>query len=310
MNPADGKALSIGCGAGFSGDRVDAAPPVVRTLIERGGPAVMMFEMLAERTLALAQLAKKANPDAGFEVLLDLELRPILADCLGNGITIVGNWCRQSARRRAADPRLAKNSGLRRRESPWSKATTSRRRRDGQIIRTCLKEDFDERRFICANVYQGVPIAAAIRDGAQIVDHRARGRSFAALARDRALRLGAGPVGPSLAGGTMAGHMLECGAQVTGGYFADPGMKDVPDLHNVGFPIAEVAADGSCIVTKASNTGGLVSARTVKEQLLYEIHDPGRYLTPDVVADVNPPVTEVGPNAVRLGRARHPARRR
>ena len=91
MNSAPGS-LSIGCGAGFSGDRVDAAPPVVRTLIERGGPSAIMFEMLAERTLALAQLAKKANPDAGFEVLLDLVMRPILADCLQHGITIVGNF--------------------------------------------------------------------------------------------------------------------------------------------------------------------------------------------------------------------------
>jgi len=74
MNPANGKTLSIGCGAGFSGDRVDAAPPVVRTLIERGGPSVMMFEMLAERTLALAQLAKKANSDVG-----EADRRPLVA---------------------------------------------------------------------------------------------------------------------------------------------------------------------------------------------------------------------------------------
>ena len=98
-----------------------------------------------------------------------------------------------------------------------------------------------------------------------------------------------------MAGATMAGHLLECGAQVTGGYFADPGYKDVPDLDDVGFPIAEIAADGSCIVTKAANTGGLVDARTVKEQLLYELHDPAMYLTPDVVADISDAeVTEVG----------------
>ena len=72
----------------------------------------------------------------------------------------------------------------------------------------------------------------------------------------------------------MAGHLLECGAQVTGGYFADPGLKDVPHLADVGYPICEIAQDGSCLVTKADGTGGLVDARTVKEQLLYEIHDP------------------------------------
>jgi hypothetical protein len=106
----------------------------------------------------------------------------------------------------------------------------------------------------------------------------------------------------------MAGHLLECGAQVTGGYFADPGMKDVPDLANVGYPIAEIAADGSCVVTKASNTGGLVDTRTVKEQLLYELHDPAAYLTPDVVADISEAeVTQVGKDRVRLSGVRgHP----
>lgn len=310
MSPANNKTLSIGCGAGFSGDRVDAAPPVVRTLIERGGPAAMMFEMLAERTLALAQLAKKANPDAGFEVLLDLALRPILADCLANGITIVGNF--GAANPRAAAQlilRLAKELGLAPPRVAVVEGDDLSTPEGRRIIRTCLKEDFDERRFICANVYQGAfPIAAAIKEGAQVV---VTGR-----VADPSLALGPAIAHydwrpddwDRLAGGTMAGHMLECGAQVTGGYFADPGMKDVPDLHDVGFPIAEVAADGSCIVTKASNTGGLVSARTVKEQLLYEIHDPGRYLTPDVVADVNhAEVTEVGPNAVRLSGVRgHP----
>ncbi len=78
---------------------------------------------------------------------------------------------------------------------------------------------------------------------------------------------------------------MECAAQITGGYFADPGYKDVPNLARVGFPIAEVAADGSAVITKLADAGGLVSERTVKEQLLYEVHDPAAYVTPDVVAD-------------------------
>jgi hypothetical protein len=90
-----------------------------------------------------------------------------------------------------------------------------------------------------------------------------------------------------LACGTMAGHLLECGAQVCGGYFADPGVKDVPDVANVGFPIVEMKSDGTFVVTKAVDTGGCVDCRTVTEQLLYEIHDPAAYLTPDVVADVS-----------------------
>jgi hypothetical protein len=107
----------------------------------------------------------------------------------------------------------------------------------------------------------------------------------------------------------MAGHLLECGAQVTGGYFADPGMKDVPGLANAGYPIAEIARDGSCVVGKAANTGGMVDARTVKEQLLYELHDPAAYLTPDVVADIsNAEVTELGRDRVRLSGVRGHAR--
>jgi hypothetical protein len=177
------------------------------------------------------------------------------------------------------------------------------------IVRGQLEGAFDADRFVCANAYQGAfEIAAAIQAGAQVV---VTGR-----VADPSLVLGPAIAhfgwGPQewdkLAGGTMAGHLLECGAQVTGGYFADPGRKDVPGLENVGFPIAEIAADGSCIVGKAAGTGGLVDSRTVKEQLLYEVHDPAAYLTPDVVADITQAtVAQVGPDRVRLSGVRgHP----
>ena len=84
---------------------------------------------------------------------------------------------------------------------------------------------------------------------------------------------------------TLAGHLLECAGQVSGGYFADPGVKDVHELWNLGFPIAEVDAGGNIRISKLPDTGGEISERTVKEQLLYELHDPANYLTPDVVAD-------------------------
>ncbi|CAC9693686.1 Protein of uncharacterised function (DUF1446) [Delftia tsuruhatensis] len=108
-----------------------------------------------------------------------------------------------------------------------------------------------------------------------------------------------------LARATMAGHLLECGAQVTGGYFADPGFKDVPGLARLGYPIAIIENSGDCTITKPEGTGGLVSERTVKEQLLYEVHDPAAYLTPDVVADLTEAeVHRVGPDAVRLSGVR------
>jgi hypothetical protein len=108
-----------------------------------------------------------------------------------------------------------------------------------------------------------------------------------------------------MAAGTVVGHLLECAAQVTGGYFADPGRKEVPDLAYVGFPLAEVAADGSAVVTKLAQAGGRVDLLTVKEQLLYEVHDPSAYITPDVVADfaaVRP--AEAGPDRVAIAGAR------
>ena len=302
--------FAVGCGAGFSGDRVDVAAPVVRTLIDRGGPAALIFENLAERTLATQQLAKRASPQLGYEPLLELELRPVLADCLAHGIVIVGNFG-------AANPdgaaqliqRLAHELGLPAPRIAVVRGDDLSDARGQAIVHDHLGTNFDAARFVCANVYQGAfEIADAIRAGAQIV---VTGR-----VADPSLTLGPAIAHfgwqrdqwDALAGATMAGHLLECGAQVSGGYFADPGMKDVPGLDDVGFPVAEIAADGSCIVSKASGTGGLVDERTVKEQLLYELHDPAAYITPDVVADItDATVTQLGPDRVRLSGVRgHP----
>jgi hypothetical protein len=113
----------------------------------------------------------------------------------------------------------------------------------------------------------------------------------------------------ALGRGTLTGHLMECGMQITGGYFADPGYKDVPRLADCGFPIAEVAADGSFVITKLDDTGGCVTPATVKEQLLYEVHDPAAYLTPDVTANFRGvAIAEVGPDRVRVSGADGSAR--
>lgn len=302
--------LAVGCGAGFSGDRVDAGLPVVRTLIARGGPAAMIYENLAERTLATQHLSKRSNPQLGYEPLLELQLRPVLADCLAHGITIVGNFG-------AANPdgaarliqRLAQELGLPAPRIAVVRGDDLSHDAGRAIVQAHLGSSFDAARFVCANVYQGAfEIADAIRAGAQIV---VTGR-----VADPSLTLGPAIAHfgwgreqwDALAGGTMAGHLLECGAQVSGGYFADPGMKDVPGLDDVGFPIAEIEADGSCVISKADGTGGLVDERTVKEQLLYEVHDPAAYITPDVVADISAATVQpVGADRVRLSGVRgHP----
>lgn len=295
--------ISIGCGAGFSGDRTDAALPVVKTLIERGGASAIIFENLAERTLATHQLTKQLNPELGYEPLLDLEIRPILADCLKNGITIVGNFG-------AANPKgaaklilkIAKELGLSEPRIAVIEGDDLSGERGKAIIQEHLGKEFDSQRFVCANAYQGaLEIAQAIRAGAQIV--------VAGRVADPSLTVGPAMAHyqwdamqwDEIAGATMAGHLLECGAQVSGGYFADPGKKEVLGMEDIGFPIAEIFPDGSCAITKANNTGGLVSAQTVKEQLLYELHDPAAYITPDVVADITKAtVEELAVNQVRL----------
>jgi hypothetical protein len=105
--------------------------------------------------------------------------------------------------------------------------------------------------------------------------------------------------------GTVAGHLLECAGQITGGYFADPGYKDVVDLARLGFPIGEVGEDGNLVITKVAGSGGAVTAQTCKEQLLYEVHDPKRYLQPDVTADFSEVrVEEIAPDRVRVSGGR------
>ena len=107
-----------------------------------------------------------------------------------------------------------------------------------------------------------------------------------------------------LGAGTAIGHLLECTTQVTGGYFADPPYKVVPNIAHLGFPLAEVEPDGSGVITKLQGTGGMVSVLTVKEQLLYEVHNPAAYLTPDVTADFSrAQITQAGADRVQIAKA-------
>jgi hypothetical protein len=233
-----------------------------------------------------------------------------LASCLKDNIRIIGNF--GAANPRGAAERilaLAREQGL---DPPrvaviegddiagtLSPAELAARETDGTILKGASE-------IIAANVYLGGgPIAHALDQGADIV---VTGR-----VADSALALG--PLMHAfgwkaddwdrLAAGTLAGHLLECGAQATGGYFADPGFKDVPGMADIGYPIAEVDADGGMVVTKPAGTGGRVDRLTVIEQILYEIHDPEAYLAPDVVLDLaDVTVAELGDDRVRVAGAR------
>ncbi|GAA0507372.1 DUF1446 domain-containing protein [Pigmentiphaga sp. GD03639] len=302
--------LHIGAGAGFSGDRWDAAVPVVRTLLAHDGPRALIFETLAERTLALAQLQRRQNPDSGWEPSLEHFVAPVLADCVHGAIPIIGNFGAANPRGAARQlQRLAASLGLPALRVAIVNGDDLLTALTPDQMRALLDQSSIERPLVSANAYLGArEIAAALRAGAQVV---VTGR-----VADPALALG--PMlahfgwpeddWDRLAAGTMAGHILECGGQVCGGYFADPGFKDVPDLAGLGFPIIEMHEDGRFVVTKAANTGGCVDRRTVVEQLLYEIHDPGAYLTPDVVADITEAeVREVGIDRVEITGVRgHP----
>lgn len=299
--------LLVGAGAGFSGDRLDAAGPVVDTLIARGMPSVLIYETLAERTLALAQLNRRIDPESGYEPLLVDLLTPVLARCLAHNIRIVSNFGaanpRAAARRIA---RLASDLGLRAPRIAVISGDDLSALNYRPLLRQAIGPRIDEISVVSANAYLGAEaIAGALLAGAEIV--------VAGRVADPSL-----VVGPAMAHfgwsandwqrlgrATMAGHLLECGSQVSGGYFADPGMKDVPDLHDVGFPVGEISEDGGCEISKADGTGGCVTRRTVTEQLLYEVHDPAAYLTPDVTADISDAqLADVGPNRVRLSGVR------
>src|SRR5688572_17830862 len=167
----DRSSFLVGCGAGFSGDRTDAAGPVVRTLASRGAPACIVFETLAERTLALAQLARRRDPDAGYEPLLDRIVAPILAECLANGIRIVSNF--GAANPPAAARRIlqiAREQGLRAPRIAVIHGDDLSGPAHRELLRRELGARIDGIDLVSANAYVGAePIAAALRAGAEIV---------------------------------------------------------------------------------------------------------------------------------------------
>ena len=296
------RTIRIGSGAGYSGDRIE---PAVE-LAEKGDIQYLVFECLGERTVALAQQARMKNPEGGYDPLLEERMRAVLPLCASKGIKIVTNMGAanpEAAARRTAE--IAKSLGL---ASLKIAAIVG-----DDVLDACKDGDlpimeFDGtirqlgNRLLSANAYLGAePMAEALTSGADIV--------ITGRASDPALFLApmihafgwAMDDWNLLGQGTVAGHLLECAGQITGGYFADPGYKDVPDLARLGFPIGEVGEDGSLVITKVSGSGGAVTAQTCKEQLLYEVHDPRQYFQPDVVADFSEvTVEEIGPDRVRV----------
>jgi hypothetical protein len=300
------RTIRIGSGAGYSGDRIE---PAVE-LAEQGNIQYLVFECLGERTVALAQQARMKDPDGGFDPLLEERMRAVLPLCAARGIKIVTNMGAANplaAARKTAE--IAGSLGL----SSLKIAAVA----GDDVLDACKDRDlpimeFDGtikqlgNRLLSANAYLGAaPMAEALDGGADVV--------ITGRASDPALFLApmihafGWPMDDwnLLGQGTVAGHLLECAGQITGGYFADPGYKDVPDLARLGFPIGEVGEDGGLVITKVEGSGGAVTAQTCKEQLLYEVHDPQRYIQPDVVADFSQvKVEEIAPDRVRVSGGR------
>jgi hypothetical protein len=300
------RTIRIGSGAGYSGDRIE---PAVE-LAEKGDIQYLVFECLGERTVALAQQARMKNPEGGYDPLLEERMRAVLPACAAKGIKIVTNMGAANpaaAARKTAE--IAKSLGL----SALKIAAVI----GDDVLDACKERDLPimefegsikqlGNRLLSANAYLGAePMAQALSAGADIV--------ITGRASDPALFLapmihafGWAMNDWNLLGqGTVAGHLLECAGQITGGYFADPGHKDIPDLARLGFPIGEVGEDGSFVITKVAGSGGAVTAQTCKEQLLYEVHDPTQYIQPDVTADFSQvKVEEVGKDRVRVSGGR------
>lgn len=280
------KTIRIGSGAGYAGDRIDPAVD----LVEHGNIKYICFEALAERTIAIALLQKQQNPEKGYGQFLEERMEAILPYCAEKGVVMISNLG-------AANPvaalkktvSIANEKGIKHLKIgavvgddvlEYLKDSENIVWETGEPVKE-LKE-----KLISANAYLGVEaILPALRQDCNvIITGRVADPSLflAPMVHEFGWdindwhRLGAG---------TAIGHLLECSAQVTGGYFASPGLKDVPDLLNVGFPIAEVDEEGTAVITKLAQAGGMVTKRTCKEQLFYEIHDPSNYLTPDVTAD-------------------------
>jgi hypothetical protein len=300
------RTIRIGSGAGYSGDRIE---PAIE-LAEKGDIQYLVFECLGERTVALAQQARMKNPDSGYDPLLEERIRAVLPICAAKGIKIVTNMGAAhsvAAARKTAE--IAKSLGL---ASLKIAAVIGDDVLDACKARDLPIMEFDGtikklgNRLLSANAYLGAePIADALAGGADIV--------ITGRASDPALFLApmihafgwAMDDWNLLGQGTVAGHLLECAGQITGGYFADPGYKDVLDLARLGFPIGEVGEDGSLVITKVKGSGGAVTAQTCKEQLLYEVHDPRRYIQPDVVADFSEvKVEEIATDRVRISGGR------
>ena len=283
-NTTTKRTVRIGGASGFWGDSSVGAPQ----LVEKGDIDYLVFDYLAELTMSLLAGARMKNPEAGYATdFVTSAMATVLPLVISKNIRVITNAGGVNPRACAAAlEKLASNLGLKVRIAVvmGDDAMPMMDVLRGQGVGHMTTGAPVPSSLVSANAYLGaVPIARALDSGAQIV---ITGRCV-----DSAVTLGAlihefgwKPTDwDRLAGGSLAGHIIECGCQATGGLHTD--WESVPDWAHIGYPIVECEQDGSFTVSKPIGTGGLVSRATVGEQLLYEIGDPGAYLLPDVICD-------------------------
>jgi hypothetical protein len=282
------ESIRVGCGAGFSDDRIDPA----QQMAEQGRVDYLVFECLAERTIARENLTRLKDPERGYTPYLAERFQAVLPACMRNGVRIVTNMG-------AANPIGAARAVQKEAQAlGMSEVPVAVVLGDdvAEVIRANPQLELMESgepvesilpRMAAANAYLGADVVRdALATGAPVV--------MTGRVSDPSLFLACVLHGhgwryddyAKVAVGTVAGHLMECGAQLTGGCFADPGKKDVPGMATIGFPFADIGADGSLALGKVEGSGGRLDEMTCKEQLLYEMHDPARYITPDCVLDV------------------------
>ena len=299
--------VRVGGGSAGAEERIDAAVE----LAEKGELDYLCFDSLSEVELSSIAIAMRHDPATlGYDVFAEAKMSEVLPAALKNGVRIVANLGgRNPAAARDMMLGIAGRAG-------YGGVKIAAVLGDDVLdlvrelkLRT-VETDRDVNEFgddlVSAHAY--VPcdsIVAALAQGAAAVVTGRVGDASLFLAPLIHEFGWAGDDWDRRASGIVMGHLLECAAQVSGGFFADPPYKVVPDLHRVGFPIAEVSESGAAIITKIDGTGGLVSEATVKEQLLYEVHDPNNYIEADVISDFGRiEIAEIGPDRVAVSGVR------
>ncbi len=260
MTPKNNSSIRLGSGAGYSGDRIEPA----LELAEKGGLDYLVFECLAERTIALAQQQKARDPNSGYDPMLEARLKAILPVCHKNGVKIISNM--GAANPVAAMDKVAQIAcelgleGLKIAAVTGDDVLEALEGGDYSFMESGLPLSILEGRLLSANAYLGAaPLVDALENGADVV---LTGRVADPVLFTAPLiwEFGWDMKDYRLMGqGIVLGHLMECAGQITGGYFADPGYKDVPNLAQLGFPIAEASSEGDITITKLKDTGGQVT---------------------------------------------------